>query len=233
VPRRVTAALTVLILGALNVAALGCGGGNGDGKSGEAAKKKTPPESKSSSSRECEPAENPKPRRVKKRRPPTLRLSADKTYIAKVVTTCGTFEIKLASKQAPVTGGSFVTLAREGFYDGLSFHRIVTGFVIQGGDPRGDGSGGPGYSVRERPPRDVVYSEGVVAMAKTQVEPPGTSGSQFFVVTSDASLPPDYALLGRVTKGLDVVHRIELVPAGPDERPTKPVLIKKITIEVK
>jgi cyclophilin family peptidyl-prolyl cis-trans isomerase len=150
-----------------------------------------------------------------------------------VVTSCGTFKIELDSKQAPRTGGSFVALAREGFYDGLTFHRIVRGFVIQGGDPRGDGSGGPGYSVTERPPDDVAYSEGVVAMAKTEADPPGRSGSQFFVVTSpSAPLEPVYALLGEVTDGLDVVHAIEQVPAGPDEKPVDPVAIEKVTIEV-
>jgi cyclophilin family peptidyl-prolyl cis-trans isomerase len=126
-----------------------------------------------------------------------------------------------------------VSLARKGFYDNLIFHRIVTGFVIQGGDPTGTGSGGPGYRVREAPPSDIVYSEGVVAMAKAGNEPPGTSGSQFFVVTSDSSLPPEYALLGRVKKGLDVVHAIEEVPAGPDERPISPVVIDKIDVRAK
>jgi cyclophilin family peptidyl-prolyl cis-trans isomerase len=169
---------------------------------------------------------------VKKRPPPSFQLDPDKKYTATVTTSCGTFEIALDSKRAPKTGGSFVTLAREGFYDGLTFHRIVTGFVIQGGDPRGNGTGGPGYTIRERPPSDVVYSEGVVAMAKTEVEPPGTSGSQFFVVTADSNLPPDYALLGRVTSGLDVVHRIELIPAQADGRPVEPVVIKKVSIKV-
>jgi peptidyl-prolyl cis-trans isomerase B (cyclophilin B) len=180
----------------------------------------------------CQPARKPAPKRVSNQRKPSLRLSAGKTYTAVVETNCGSFTIKLDSRQAPRTGGSFVTLARKGFYDGLTFHRIVTGFVIQGGDPSGNGSGGPGYSVREAPPNDVVYSEGVVAMAKTQAEPPGTSGSQFFVVTSDdAQLPADYALLGKVTKGLDVVHRIEEVPAGPDEAPVEPVVIKRVRVK--
>jgi peptidyl-prolyl cis-trans isomerase B (cyclophilin B) len=169
---------------------------------------------------------------VKKRKPPSFQLSSERTYTAKVETNCGTFEIRLDAKQTPRTGGSFVTLVREGFYDGLTFHRIVKGFVIQGGDPLGNGMGGPGYSIRERPPQDIVYSEGVVAMAKTGAEPAGTSGSQFFVVTADTPLPPDYALLGRVTKGLDVVHRIESVPAGADGFPTKPVVIKKIDVTV-
>jgi cyclophilin family peptidyl-prolyl cis-trans isomerase len=182
----------------------------------------------------CKEVDEPAPRRPPPRRPaPKFRLSKDKTYTAKVVTSCGTFEIKLDSKDAPVTGGSFVTLVRQGFYDKLIFHRIVTGFVIQGGDPTGTGRGGPGYRVRETPPADIVYSEGVVAMAKAGNEPPGSSGSQFFVVTSDSSLPPEYALLGKVTKGLDVVHAIEEVPAGPDERPISPVVIDKITMKVK
>jgi cyclophilin family peptidyl-prolyl cis-trans isomerase len=168
---------------------------------------------------------------VKKRKPPTLRLQASKTYTATVATSCGTFAIRLDAKEAPRTGGSFVTLAREGFYDGLGFHRISPGFVIQGGDPAGNGSGGPGYKVRERPPQDVVYSEGTVAMAKAGTEPAGTSGSQFFVVTGgNSSLPPDYALLGRVTKGLDVVHRIEDLASSQDGPPSRPVVIEKLTI---
>jgi peptidyl-prolyl cis-trans isomerase B (cyclophilin B) len=182
----------------------------------------------------CKEVAEPRPRRAPQRtRRPSFRLSKDKTYTARVVTSCGTFEIELDPKDAPVTGGSFVSLARKGFYDNLTFHRIVTGFVIQGGDPTGTGRGGPGYRVRETPPADIVYSEGVAAMAKAGNEPPGSSGSQFFVVTSDSSLPAEYALLGRVKKGLDVVHAIEEVPAGPDERPVSPVVIEKIDVKVK
>ena len=166
------------------------------------------------------------PRQVRTRRPPTLRLDPGKTYTATVATNCGTFVIKLDAKRAPKTGGSFVTLAREGFYNGLGFHRIAPGFVIQGGDPAGTGSGGPGYKVRESPPKDVVYSEGVVAMAKAGNEPAGTSGSQFFVVTGkEAGLPPDYALLGQVTKGLDAVHRIEDQGSTSDGPPKQPIVL--------
>jgi cyclophilin family peptidyl-prolyl cis-trans isomerase len=182
----------------------------------------------------CKDVAEPAPRRPPRRtRPPKFRLSKDKTYTAKVVTSCGTFDIQLDSKDAPITGGSFVSLVRKGFYNKLIFHRIVTGFVIQGGDPTGTGRGGPGYRVTEKPPSDIVYSEGVVAMAKAGNEPPGASGSQFFVVTSDSSLPAEYALLGKVTKGMDVVHAIEEVPAGPDERPVSPVVIDKITVSTK
>lgn len=152
---------------------------------------------------------------------------------AVVTTSLGTFEIDLDTEQAPLTANSFAYLAEEGFYDGLTFHRIVDGFVIQGGDPLGNGQGGPGYSVREAPPAGTTYTKGVVAMAKTQAEPAGTSGSQFFVVTGDdAGLPPDYAVAGRVTKGLPVVERIGSVPTDPStEQPVEPVVIDSITIQ--
>jgi peptidyl-prolyl cis-trans isomerase B (cyclophilin B) len=173
-------------------------------------------------------APSPKDRSAKK---PTLALQRSKTYLATVATSCGTFVIQLDPKRAPKTGGSFVALAKDGFYDGLGFHRIAPGFVIQGGDPAGNGSGGPGYKIRERPPRNLIYSEGTAAMAKGGDDPPGTSGSQFFVVTGgNANLPPDYALLGKVTKGLDVAHRIESLASTSDGPPRQPVVIKKITI---
>ena len=146
-------------------------------------------------------------------------------------TNCGTFEITLDAKRAPKTGASFKALADAGFYDKLIFHRIVPGFVIQGGDPEGTGQGGPGYSVVEAPPEDLAYTKGVVAMAKTQLEEPGTSGSQFFVVTGeDAQLPPEYALLGKVTKGQEVVDLIGVAPVGPDEAPVEPVVIESIKV---
>jgi peptidyl-prolyl cis-trans isomerase B (cyclophilin B) len=162
---------------------------------------------------------------------PTTTLDPGKSYTATVETSCGTFAIALDVKQAPKTTASFASLAGKGFYDDTTFHRVIEGFVIQGGDPQGDGSGGPGYSVKEAPPQDLAYSKGVVAMAKTGTEPAGTSGSQFFVVTGeDAGLPPDYALLGKVTKGQDVVDRIGVAPAGPDEQPTDPVVIRSIRV---
>jgi peptidyl-prolyl cis-trans isomerase B (cyclophilin B) len=179
---------------------------------------------------DCQEVSEPQPKDVTVRRP-TSQLERSKTYLATVETSCGTFVIELDPKQAPKTGASFVKLAREGFYDGLGFHRIAPGFVIQGGDPAGNGSGGPGYKIRERPPEAIVYSEGVVAMAKGGTDPAGTSGSQFFVVTGEnANLPPDYALLGQVTKGIEVAHRIEDLASSADGRPTRPVVIEKITI---
>jgi peptidyl-prolyl cis-trans isomerase B (cyclophilin B) len=179
----------------------------------------------------CQKVAKPAPRKPAKLAKPKETLEAGKTYVAHVVTNCGQFDITLDAKRAPRTGGSFKYLADKKFFDNLTFHRIVPGFVIQGGDPQGDGSGGPGYSVKEAPPQDLAYSKGVVAMAKTGTEPAGTSGSQFFVVTGeDAGLPPDYALLGKVTKGQDVVDRIGVAPAGPDEQPTDPVVIRSIRV---
>jgi cyclophilin family peptidyl-prolyl cis-trans isomerase len=149
---------------------------------------------------------------------------------AVVSTSCGDFTISLDVEQAPKTSASFAYLADQGLYDDTPIHRIEPGFVIQGGDPRGDGSGGPGYSVVEKPPSNLKYLQGVVAMAKTGTEAAGTSGSQFFVVTAqDAQLPPDYALLGKVISGLDVVLRIEeLGQAGGT--PRAPVVINSVSI---
>jgi peptidyl-prolyl cis-trans isomerase B (cyclophilin B) len=180
----------------------------------------------------CRDAEEPAAREVKERKAPAFRPERGKTYTAVLETSCGTVEIRLATSRAPKTTGSFISLVRDGFYDGLSFHRIVTGFVVQGGDPQGTGEGGPGYSVTEAPPDDLRYTKGVVAMAKTELEDPGTSGSQFFIVTGDdAGLPPDYALVGRVSKGMDVVERLDRLPNDPaDNRPLEPVVIEKATI---
>jgi cyclophilin family peptidyl-prolyl cis-trans isomerase len=149
-----------------------------------------------------------------------------------VETSCGTFEIELDTSGSPKTATSFASLAEQGFYDGTPFHRIVPGLVIQGGDPTGTGTGGPGYSVDEPPPDDLAYLRGTVAMAKTGAEPPGRSGSQFFVVTApaDAGFPPDYALLGTVSEGYESVQRIEQLASAQDGPPTDPVVITKITI---
>ena len=179
----------------------------------------------------CEQVEAPAPKQDAELPKPDERLQRGTAYVATVATSCGEFEITLDSRRAPRTGGSFRYLAGKGFYDGLTFHRIVSGFVIQGGDPAGDGGGGPGYSVVEAPPGGLAYTKGVVAMAKTQTERPGASGSQFFVVTAeDAQLPPDYALLGKVTKGQDVIDRIGVLPTTADEQPAEPVVIRSVAV---
>jgi cyclophilin family peptidyl-prolyl cis-trans isomerase len=179
----------------------------------------------------------PSPRPEEKVPKPTKRLSASKTYTADFVTSCGSFTVTLDVKESPKTSASFANLIQRGFYDGLAFHRISPGFVIQGGDPQGTGQGGPGYSVVEAPPQDTEYTRGTVAMAKTQTEEPGTSGSQFFVVTAEDasqppfSLPPDYAVVGKVTKGLDTVQRIGVLPPKPGtEEPEQPVVIKSVKL---
>jgi peptidyl-prolyl cis-trans isomerase B (cyclophilin B) len=167
---------------------------------------------------------------------PKALLPRNKPATLVLNTNCGEIDIALDVKRAPRTASSVAYLARKHFYDGLPFHRIAklpTGgdFVIQGGDPTGTGNGGPGYSVRERPPSNIRYSRGIVAMAKTEIEPAGTSGSQFFIVTAeDAGLPADYALLGKVTKGGDVVSKIAAVPTDSTEHPTTPVVITSATI---
>jgi peptidyl-prolyl cis-trans isomerase B (cyclophilin B) len=150
---------------------------------------------------------------------------------AVVDTNFGSFKIALDTQRAPKTTNSFSHLAEEGFYDRLTFHRIVPNFVIQGGDPKGNGTGGPGYKVVEKPPANLSYTKGIVAMAKSSAEPPGTSGSQFFVVTgADAGLPPEYALVGKVSKGMSVVEKIG-ADGTPSEKPKKKVVIEKMTIE--
>jgi peptidyl-prolyl cis-trans isomerase B (cyclophilin B) len=158
-------------------------------------------------------------------------LAPSKTYAVTLKTNEGTFSFDLDVKDSPNTTASFADLVRKGFFDGLTFHRIVPGFVIQGGDPNGDGTGGPGYTTVDVPPSDAKYTKGVVAMAKGGAEPPGTSGSQFFVVTgADAQLPPDYALLGKVTDGLDVVEKIGALGDPSSEQPTKRVVIETATL---
>jgi cyclophilin family peptidyl-prolyl cis-trans isomerase len=176
----------------------------------------------------CSQASSPAPKQVHLSRPTqTLRGLATAT----VETSCGSFQIGLDTARAPKTTSSFAYLVRQGIYDDTLFHRVVPGFVIQGGDPTGSGTGGPGYFVDEPPPQDLSYTRGIVAMAKSPVEPPGRSGSQFFVVTAtDAGLTPDYALLGHVTSGFDVVQRIELL-GTPTGKPKAPVVIRRVTIQ--
>jgi peptidyl-prolyl cis-trans isomerase B (cyclophilin B) len=149
---------------------------------------------------------------------------------AVVDTSKGRFVIELDTEDSPHTTASFANLVDEELYTKTRFHRIVPGFVIQGGDPLGDGTGGPGYSVVEAPPANATYTRGVVAMAKSETEPAGTSGSQFFVVTgADAGLPPEYAVLGKVVEGLDVVEAIGKL-GTPSQKPKEEVLVDKITI---
>jgi cyclophilin family peptidyl-prolyl cis-trans isomerase len=157
--------------------------------------------------------------------------TAEATAGTAIVTTSeGTFSFELDVQDSPHTVASFEQLARKGFFNGTIFHRIAPGFVIQGGDPTGTGSGGPGYSTDDAVPAKTTYLHGTVAMAKTEADPPGTAGSQFFVVTgANAGLPPIYAVLGHVTSGLDVVDRIGTF-GNAQEQPTKRIVVRSITI---
>ena len=174
----------------------------------------------------CAQVDRPSPKQDSFEKP-AEQLSGPASAI--VTTNCGEFTIKLDTERAPKTTSSFAGLVEQGLYDDTLIHRIEPGFVVQGGDPNGDGTGGPGYFVDEPPPQDLTYTKATVAMAKTEAEPPGRSGSQFFVVTApaDAGLPPDYALLGRVTEGYETIEAIE----GLAGSPSVPAVIETITLQ--
>ncbi len=218
--RWIILAVFALVAGAVVAAVLIGRGGGGGGKS----------TSTSASAEGCKHVEAPPAKHVSFRAPKQV-LKKGEAATASIKTNCGSFEIELATVQAPKTTNSFAFLADQGFYNDLTFHRIAPGFVIQGGDPLGTGIGGPGYKVTEKPPKNLTYTKGVVAMAKSGSDPPGSSGSQFFVVTgADAGLPPEYALLGRVSKGLGVVEHIGKLGTSA-EKPKQTILMEKVTIK--
>jgi cyclophilin family peptidyl-prolyl cis-trans isomerase len=207
------------VIAAIVVGAILIGRGGGDDE-----------EAATASVKGCEQVEKPEPKHVTLKAPKQT-VKRGEELSARIETSCGDFTIALDTERAPKTVNSFVYLSEEGFYDGLPFHRISPGFVIQGGDPLGNGTGGPGYSVDEKPPPNLSYTKGTVAMAKTSAEPPGRSGSQFYVVLApDAGLPPEYALVGKVSEGMDVVDRIGKL-GKPNEQPKQTVLIEHSVIE--
>ena len=209
--------LLVLLAALLLVA--GCGGDDGDTT-----------ESVATSPDECASVEAPDARDPGSNEAPTEPLDASTTYTLTFDTSCGSFTITLDPELAPKTAASLVALANDGYFDDTIFHRVVRGFVIQGGDPTQSGGGGPGYSTVDVPPSGSAYTQGVVAMAKSGVEAPGTSGSQFFVVTgADAGLPPEYAIVGEVTDGMDTVLRIDALGVG-DGPPSQPVVVSSVTV---
>lgn len=218
----ILAVFAVVAVGVIAAVLISQGGDSDDGESSSS--------STQASKGGCETVDAPKPKNVSFKAPEQV-LKAGEPATAVVKTSCGTFEIELDTERAPKTANSFAFLAEEGFYDDLSFHRIVPGFVIQGGDPEGTGIGGPGYTVDEEPPANLSYTKGIVAMAKSSADPPGRSGSQFYVVTgADAGLPPEYALVGKVSEGFDAVANIEKL-GGAEEKPKQPVVIEEVTIE--
>ena len=181
----------------------------------------------------CRTVAVPSPKGAQHLPPPNLALNPHRTYTVSVVTNCGSFAFTLDVKRSPKTSASIYYLVKRGFFDGLTFHRVAAGFVIQGGDPLGNGSGGPGYTVVEAPPPGTQYVRGVVAMAKTQTDPSGASGSQFFVVTgANVGLPPQYAVAGKVVRGIGVAEKIGSLPTNPpgDGAPTPPVVMSRVTV---
>jgi peptidyl-prolyl cis-trans isomerase B (cyclophilin B) len=207
--------MRVAILLAVGLLLVGCGGNDNDSSEG------------GNSTMDCEIGGDQSKAEL-------ADLEDGKTHSVVVDTNKGSFTFDLATDISPCTTASFAGLVQKGFFDGLTFHRIVPGFVIQGGDPLGDGTGGPGYSTVDAPPPDTSYDKGLVAMAKAGNEPAGTSGSQFFVVSADGvQLDPDYAVLGRVTDGIDVVETIgDLGNASdPSGAPTERVEIDKMELK--
>jgi len=223
-------ALTALIALLTVLVFAGCGDDDSDtsGSSGGADTTKTAAEG----GQQCAKVKAPPAKPDGGAEKPHLKLDPARTSTVTFQTSCGDFTVTLDAKGAPNTSASFASLARSGFYDDTIFHRIVPGFVIQGGDPTGTGMGGPGYKTVDKPPSTATYTQGVVSMAKTGAEKPGTSGSQFYVVTAqDAGLPPEYAIVGKVTSGMDTVMRIEAL-GTPSEQPSRPVVIEQVTAKV-
>lgn len=231
-------ALLILVLASALLTA-GCGGSSGDtaATSTEATTDATTTTAGDTTAEAngCSDVPVPPARKDGGATAPKERLDPEKTYDLVFKTNCGSFTVRLDLVRAPATAASLVSLAKSGFYDKMIFHRIVPGFVIQGGDPTQSGGGGPGYQTVDPPPAGSTYVKGVVAMAKTSVEPAGTAGSQFFVVSGPnaETLPPDYAIVGKVTSGMDTVGRIDALgdvndPAGT---PTRPVVIESVTVE--
>jgi len=159
---------------------------------------------------------------------PAFTLNVDKSYSAKLETDHGTIEIEFDHGRSPLTVNNFVTLARDGFYDGVIFHRVIENFMIQGGDPTGSGTGGPGYKFRDELDGEGTYSRGTVAMANAG---PNTNGSQFFICHKDAGLPHSYTIFGKVVEGMDVVDALATKSTDRSDRPHKDAVITSITID--
>lgn len=171
--------------------------------------------------------------------PPAMQIDPAKKYYAHIKTNKGDIKIELFASESPKTVNNFVFLAREGFYDGIRFHRIIKDFMIQTGDPKGDGTGGPGYSFEDELPPKHSYEPGIVAMANAG---PNTNGSQFFICSGDEcrnlDQMPNYTIFGRVVEGMETVKRIAATPVGmnPFGEPSVPreeVVMEKVTIEEK
>jgi len=158
--------------------------------------------------------------------PPEMVIDPAKTYTATIETSAGTMTAELFAAEAPRTVNNFVFLAREGFYADVIFHRVISGFMIQGGDPTGAGTGGPGYRFEDEPVSR-EYERGILAMANSG---PNTNGSQFFVMHANNPLPPNYTIFGKLSAGEKIIDAIAGAPKGAQDRPVNPVSIKSVTI---
>jgi cyclophilin family peptidyl-prolyl cis-trans isomerase len=159
-------------------------------------------------------------------KPPEMTIDPQRSYRATIETSAGTMTAELFTSDAPKTVNNFVFLAREGFYEGVIFHRVIKGFMIQGGDPTGTGTGGPGYKFADEPVKR-SYERGTLAMANAG---PNTNGSQFFIMHADYGLPPNYTIFGKLTSGEDVLDSIAQARTGANDRPAEPVRIERVEI---
>ena len=178
---------------------------------------------------ECPAADGSSPKKRRFDGPPPMCIDPDKRYTAEMVTSKGTMVIALDPIAAPATVNNFVVLARYHYFDGISFHRVIPGFVLQGGDPDGNGTGGPGYKFADELPKPGRYELGSLAMANAG---PNTNGSQFFVISgpSGVALPPKYSLFGKVVKGLEVVAAIDAIGSPGAGTPKEKVVIESVTV---
>jgi cyclophilin family peptidyl-prolyl cis-trans isomerase len=159
--------------------------------------------------------------------PPELNIELGKNYTATLHTNKGDIEVALAADRSPVAVNNFIFLARDGFYDGVIFHRVISGFMIQGGDPTGTGRGGPGYQFRDELEGDGTYARGTVAMANAG---PNTNGSQFFICHADVGLPHAYTIFGEVTSGMEAVDAVAACDTDASDRPLEDCLINSVTV---
>ncbi|HUB69938.1 MAG TPA: peptidylprolyl isomerase [Acidimicrobiales bacterium] len=176
----------------------------------------------------CPAADGSSPKTQRFDGPPPMCIDPAHRYTAEMVTTKGTMVIGLDPLAAPKTVNSFVFLARYHYFEGIAFHRVIPGFVLQGGDPTGTGTGGPGYRFEDELPKPGRYELGSLAMANAG---PNTNGSQFFVISgpSGIKLPPQYSLFGKVVKGLDVVSAIDAIGTSSG-KPKEQVVIESVTV---
>ncbi len=178
---------------------------------------------------ECPATDGSSPRQTSFDSSFDMCIDPSKRYTAEMVTSMGSLTISLDPAAAPKTVNNFVSLARYHYYDGLTFHRVIQGFVLQGGCPEGSGRGGPGYRFEDELPKPGRYELGSLAMANAG---PNTNGSQFFIISgpSGVGLPPSYSLFGKVVKGLDLVDQMEKVATGPGDKPVEDLVIESVTI---